>query len=86
LRAIVATTCGSADVLELEEIEKPNLTDDGVPVRVRATSVNRGDWYAPTGTPYVARNRLGLRKPKSQVFGVDFAGTVEAVGSTVRAA
>jgi NADPH:quinone reductase-like Zn-dependent oxidoreductase len=33
--------------------------------------------------PYVARSQFGLRKPKSSLFGVDFAGTVEAVGSSV---
>ncbi len=83
MRAIVRNTYGSPDVLKLEEVEKPHLTDDGVLVRVRAASVNAGDWYALTGTPYVARAQQGLLKPKSQLLGVDFAGTVEAVGRDV---
>ena len=83
MKAIVRNTYGSPDVLELQEVEKPDLTDDGVLVRVRAASVNRGDWYSLTGTPYVARMQLGLLKPKSNLLGVDFAGTVEAVGRDV---
>jgi len=83
MRAIVRNTYGSPDVLELQEIDKPDLTDDGVLVRVRAASVNRADWYTLTGTPYVGRTQLGLLKPKSNRMGVDFAGTVEAVGRDV---
>jgi NADPH:quinone reductase-like Zn-dependent oxidoreductase len=83
MKAIVRNTYGSPDVLELQEVETPNLADDGVLVRVRAASVNRGDWYSLTGTPYVARMQMGLLKPKSNRVGVDFAGTVEAVGRDV---
>jgi NADPH:quinone reductase-like Zn-dependent oxidoreductase len=83
MKAIVYHKYGSADVLEIGEIEKPALTDDGVLVRVHASSINRGDWYAMTGTPYIARARLGLLKPKSQLLGVDFAGTVAAVGKDI---
>jgi NADPH:quinone reductase-like Zn-dependent oxidoreductase len=52
-------------------------------VRVRVASVNRLDWYSLVGRPYVARPSQGLRKPKEQLLGVDFAGTVEAVGKDV---
>jgi NADPH:quinone reductase-like Zn-dependent oxidoreductase len=83
MRAIVRETYGSPDVLELGETDKPELTDDGVLVRVRAASINAADWYELTGTPYVARMQMGLRKPKSNTLGVDFAGTVEAVGRDV---
>ncbi len=83
MRAIVRDTYGPPDVLELGEADKPELTDDGVLVRVRAASINAADWYALMGTPYVARMQMGLRKPKSNILGVDFAGTVEAVGRAV---
>jgi NADPH:quinone reductase-like Zn-dependent oxidoreductase len=36
-----------------------------------------------TGTPYLVRLSAGLRKPKNELLGVDFAGTVEEVGSNV---
>jgi NADPH:quinone reductase-like Zn-dependent oxidoreductase len=83
MRAAIRTTYGSPDVLELREIEKPALADDGVLVRVHATSLNRADWYALTGTPYLGRPEMGLLKPKSHLLGTDFAGTVEAVGRDV---
>jgi NADPH:quinone reductase-like Zn-dependent oxidoreductase len=82
MKAIVRDTYGSPDVLRLQEIEQPDLTDDGVLVRVHAASVARGDWYTLTGL-YVGRAELGLRKPKSRLLGGDFAGTVEAVGRDV---
>jgi len=82
MKAIVRDTYGSPDVLRLGEDEKPDLTDDGVLVRVHAASVARGDWYTLTGL-YVGRAEMGLRKPKSRLIGGDFAGTVEAVGSDV---
>lgn len=83
MRAVVRNTYGSPDVLELQEIEKPDLTDDGVLVRVRAASINPADWYTLTGTPYVGRAQGGLLKPKSNRLGIDFAGTVEAVGREI---
>ena len=84
MRAVVRDTYGTPDVLELQEIEKPDLADDGVLVRVHAASINAADWYALTGTPYVGRGlQIGLRKPKERRLGVDFAGTVEAVGRDV---
>jgi NADPH:quinone reductase-like Zn-dependent oxidoreductase len=83
MKAIIHNRYGSPDVLELQEIEKPEVTDDEVLVRVRAASVNPADWYGMTGTPYVGRVEMGLRKPKSDRVGVDFAGTVEAVGKDV---
>ena len=82
MTALVRERYGVSNLL-LEEVEKPQLTDDGVVVRVRASSVNRLDWYSVTGTPWVARPLTGLRRPKSRLLGVDFAGTVEAVGKDV---
>lgn len=84
MRAAVRKKYCTPDDLELQEIEKPDVTDDGVLVRVRAASVNRADWYGMTGTPYFARTMTGVLTPKSERFGTDFAGTVEAVGKDVR--
>jgi NADPH:quinone reductase-like Zn-dependent oxidoreductase len=83
MKAIVRDKYGPPDVLELQEVEKPELTDDSVLVRVRAASVNRLDWYDVTGTPWIARPMTGLRGPRSRPIGVDFAGTVEGVGKDV---
>jgi NADPH:quinone reductase-like Zn-dependent oxidoreductase len=83
MRAVIRNRYGSPDVLELQEVEVPMLADDGVLVRVHAASVNRADWYALTGTPFVGRTAMGLLKPKERGLGTDFAGTVEAVGKDV---
>ena len=83
MKAMVYDRYGSPDVLTLREVDKPPVADDGVLVRVRAASVNPVDWHTMTGTPYMARLQAGLRKPKSEFLGVDFAGTVEAVGKSV---
>jgi NADPH:quinone reductase-like Zn-dependent oxidoreductase len=83
MKAIVYHQYGSPHVLELREIERPTVTEDDVLVRVRAASVNPFDWHYLTGEPYLVRLSGGLRKPKRQTIGADFAGTVEAVGSNV---
>ena len=83
MQAFTYERYGSLDVLELREVERPIVGDDEVLVRVHAASVNPFDWHMLTGVPYVARAALGLREPRSGRLGVDFAGTVEAVGSEV---
>ena len=84
MKAIVQTEYGSPDVLTLAEVEKPVVTDNGVLVKVHASSINSGDWRLMRGTPFLVRLMYGgLRKPKIKTLGVDFAGRVEAVGPAV---
>jgi NADPH:quinone reductase-like Zn-dependent oxidoreductase len=84
MKAIVQETYGSADVLELREIDKPVVGDDDVLVRVRAAGLDPGVWHLTTGLPYLVRIMgYGLRKPKARVRGRDLAGRVEAVGKNV---
>jgi len=85
MRAIVHCDYGPPEVLKLETVEKPVPGDGEILVRVRAASLNPLDWHLMRGEPYVGRTTMGLRKPKSTRFGVDFAGTVVAVGSNVTA-
>jgi NADPH:quinone reductase-like Zn-dependent oxidoreductase len=86
MRAIVYHTYGSADVLKLEEVQKPVPQDDEVLVKVYAASVNAGDWaHLLGGKPFMLRLMgYGLLKPKHTILGSDFAGRVEAVGSNVK--
>jgi NADPH:quinone reductase-like Zn-dependent oxidoreductase len=84
MKAVVYTDYGSPDVLQIKDIKKPVPNDDQVLVKVRATSVNPYDWHFIRGTPYIMRAMMvGLRKPKDPRLGVDYAGTVEAVGKNV---
>jgi NADPH:quinone reductase-like Zn-dependent oxidoreductase len=84
MKAVVYTSYGPPEVLEIRDIKKPVPNDDQVLVRVRAASVNPYDWHFIRGTPYIMRMMMGgLRKPKDPRVGVDYAGTVEAVGKNV---
>src|ERR1700719_3597202 len=84
MKAVVYHNYGSPDVLRLEEIDKPVPNDNQLLVRVRAVSVNPLDWHFMEGTPYIMRVMgVGLLKPNEARLGVDYAGTVEAVGKNV---
>jgi NADPH:quinone reductase-like Zn-dependent oxidoreductase len=84
MKAIVQDKYGSPDVLELRDVDKPQVGDRDVLVRVRAAGVNPADWAIMGGLPYTARVVYGgLRKPKNGIRGTDLAGEVEAVGSSV---
>jgi NADPH:quinone reductase-like Zn-dependent oxidoreductase len=86
MRAIVQDAYGSADVLELREVDKPVAGDDEVLVRVHAAGVDQGVWHVMAGLPYPIRLAgYGLRAPKTPVLGADVAGVVEAVGKDVTA-
>jgi NADPH:quinone reductase-like Zn-dependent oxidoreductase len=82
MKAITYERYGQA---HLTEAERPAVGDGSLLIRVRAASVNPYDWHNFTGTPYFLRMSTGLRRPKDHRLGVDFAGTVEAVGPSVRA-
>ena len=83
MRAIVQDAYGSSEVLELRDIDQPEIGADDVLVRVRAAAVNPGDWAIMGGLPYIARPVYGLRTPKNGVRGTDVAGEVEAIGTSV---
>jgi len=83
MKAITQDRYGSADVLELRDIEPPTIGDGDVLIRVEAAGVDAGVWHLMTGTPYLVRLATGLRAPKTRVRGMDVAGRVEAVGAKV---
>ena len=84
MKAIVYRCYGSADVLGFEDVEKPTPADDEVLVKVVAASVNPLDWHYMRGSPYLMRLGIGLGAPHDTSLGVDFAGTVEAIGRNVK--
>jgi NADPH:quinone reductase-like Zn-dependent oxidoreductase len=84
MKAISHDVYGTADVLELRDVDRPVIGDDEVLVRVHAAGIDRGVWHVMTGLPYPIRLAgYGLRAPKNPVLGMDLAGVVEAVGSDV---
>src|ERR687895_54646 len=84
MKAIVRDAYGSPHVLQLRDIDKPEIADDEVLVRVHAAGVGRDVWHVMTGLPYpICLAGYGLRAPKNPVIGSDMAGVVETVGKDV---
>ena len=83
MQAVLQDAYGSADVLRLARIARPEVADDEVLLRVHAAGLDRGTWHLMTGRPYLLRLGFGLRRPKNPVPGSDVAGTVVKVGSAV---
>ena len=95
MKAITYTQYGSPDVLKLSEVTKPTPKDTDILIRIRATTVNFGELMArnfknitpsefnmPSFLWLPARFAIGLNKPTNPILGSEFAGEVEAVGST----
>lgn len=84
MRAIVQDRYGAADVFVLAQVARPEIADNEVLVRVQAAGLDRGTWHMMAGRPYLLRLLgFGFRRPKNRVPGLDVAGTVIAVGSSV---
>jgi len=83
MQAIVYTTYGSPDVLQLNDVEKPAPADDEVLIHMHAASVNAADLHYLRADPFLIRLMSGLLKPKNTILGADIAGRVEAVGKNV---
>jgi NADPH:quinone reductase-like Zn-dependent oxidoreductase len=81
MKAIVRTEYGSADVLQLTEVERPTPTDDEILIKIHAVSINGSDREGLIGKPLYARLG-GLRKPGYPILGSDIAGRVEVVGKS----
>ena len=84
MRAVVRKEYGSPDVLHLEDVDKPTPTDTEILLRVRATSINKSDWFQLAG-PFVMRiTGNGFGKPKKKILLTDVSGQVEAIGKDVK--
>ena len=83
MRAVMYRCYGGPEVLAIEDVPKPVPTGNDVLVRVHVAAVNPLDWHYMRGSPYVMRLGAGIGSPTDPSFGVDFAGTVEAVGEGV---
>jgi NADPH:quinone reductase-like Zn-dependent oxidoreductase len=84
MKAIVQNAYGSPDALELKEVEKPVVKDDGILVCVHATAINAGDYFSIKGSPWLVRISVGFPKPKNYILGWDVAGHIEAAGKKVQ--
>jgi NADPH:quinone reductase-like Zn-dependent oxidoreductase len=84
MKAIVRDECGTTDVLELRDVDKPEISTDEILIRVHAAGVDRGVWHIMTGLPYPIRLAgFGVRAPKNPVLGMDMAEVIESIGAGV---
>jgi NADPH:quinone reductase-like Zn-dependent oxidoreductase len=84
MKAIVYTTYGPPEVLQLKEVEKPIPKDNEVLVKIFAASVNSWDWDQLRGKQFLVRLIGGLQKPRYPILGADIAGRVEDTGKNVK--
>ncbi len=84
MKAAVYTRYGSPDVVELRQLAKPEPGPNDVRVKIHATTVSRTDCGMLRGKPSLfMRPTSGFLRPLRPVLGLDFAGTIDAVGSAV---
>ncbi|TMF95044.1 MAG: NAD(P)-dependent alcohol dehydrogenase [Chloroflexi bacterium] len=83
MKAIVCRKPGRPDVLELEGIDTPSFAEDGLLVKVRASSINPVDFFSLSRVGFTASRVSGGFRRKPVVLGTDFAGRVESVGNRV---
>jgi len=83
VRAAVRDRYGPPTIVRVEEVPRPEPTDDEILVRVEAASVNRADIDGLYPRWEFSRLFTGIRGPRSAWLGEDVAGVVEAVGRGV---
>ena len=83
MRAAVHTRYGPPDVVRISDVDKPTAKDNEVLVKVHATTVNRTDCGYRAAKPFFIRLVSGLTRPRATILGNEFAGVVEAIGSSV---
>ncbi|GKV18605.1 hypothetical protein SLEP1_g28963 [Rubroshorea leprosula] len=76
MKAIVITTPGGPEVLQLQEVEDPQVKDGEVLINVEATALNRADTLQRKGS-------YPPPKGASPYLGLECSGTVVAVGKNV---
>jgi NADPH:quinone reductase-like Zn-dependent oxidoreductase len=84
MKAMTRAVYGSAEVLELLDVETPATADNEVLIRVHAAGAGPEVWHLMTGLPYLVRIMgFGLRKPNNPILGTDVAGVIDSVGKCV---
>lgn len=83
MKAAVHTRYGPPEVVRIREVDRPEVGDRDVLVRVHATTVNRTDCAYRAAKPFFMRLLTGIARPRRTIMGTEFAGEIEAVGSGV---
>ena len=83
MKAAVHTRYGPPDVVRVVDVPTPAPKDNEVLVKVQATTVNRTDCGFRGAKPFFVRAFTGLARPRVTILGNEFAGQIQAIGSSV---
>ncbi len=88
MKAAVTTSYGPAQVVLYQERPKPAFAASEILIRVKASSISRGDvrirsLTVPGGFGLLMRLAFGWSRPRQPVLGTELSGIVEAVGAKV---
>ncbi|UCC93820.1 MAG: NAD(P)-dependent alcohol dehydrogenase [Thermoplasmata archaeon] len=84
MKAIISTRSGSADHLQLQDVDRPVPKDDEILVKVHVASVTIGDVNLRHLNPLFKLFFILGGFPTMRIPGVEMSGDVEAVGKNVR--
>ncbi|TYJ13021.1 hypothetical protein E1A91_A10G022800v1 [Gossypium mustelinum] len=76
MKAVVITTAGGPEVLQLQQVNDPEIKDDEILIKVEATALNRADTFQRNGS-------YPPPKGASPYLGLECSGTIQAVGKDV---
>ena len=82
MKAVTYKKYGSADVIQISELEKPVPKDNEILVKVHEAVVTPAEIAMRSGKPFMVRLFAGLNRPKG-IAGSEMSGVVEAVGESV---
>lgn len=83
MKAALYERYGGPEVFELREVPRPSPGQDGVLVKIMATSVTSSEAMMRQGKPLFGRPVIGLMRPIRKILGLEFAGEVVAIGADV---
>ncbi len=88
MKAVVYTSYGAPDVLQIKNVPKPVPKSDEILIKVKATTATTGDAVVrsskfPAAFWLPARLMFGLFSPRKSILGTGFSGVVESVGESV---
>lgn len=79
MKAVIIKEFGAASQLEIVEIEKPQITDDQVLIKIKAAGINPVDTKIRSGAHTTSKT---LQLPA--ILGKDFSGIIEMIGKNVK--
>ena len=82
MKAAIIERYGSPGVIEVRDVPAPVPGPEEVLVRVHAATVNRTD-CGELRHPTIIRLLTGAKGARRNILGLDFSGTIEAVGAAV---